>query len=272
MSVYKNDKVDYVKIAIDSILNQTLKPNQYVIMIDGPIDDELKNLLLYYEKKEDIIELHFREENKGLGITLNEGLSFCKYEYVARMDADDFSEKNRFEVQMKFLSENENVSVLGCAISEYDEKLSILENYKEVPNKCDEIKKYIKRRNPMNHPTVIFKKKDVLDSGSYENYLYFEDYYLWAKMLSKGYNLCNLNQFLYKFRGGKSMYGRRGGIKYIKYILKIENGLVKLKIINLADYLRNIIVRCLGAIIPTQIRIVAYKLILRKSGRIYDEK
>lgn len=272
MSVYKNDKTEYVKIALNSILNQTLKPDQYVIMIDGPIDDDLKKLLLKYEKENDIVELHFRKENKGLGITLNEGLNYCKYDYVARMDADDISEINRFEKQIEYMENNIDISVLGCSIAEYDEKMKSIISYREVPKSYSEIKEYIKKRNPLNHPTVIFKKNDILSVGSYEDYPLFEDYYLWAKLVAKGYIINNIDVPLYKFRGGNSMYGRRGGIKYLKNIKKMERGLLDLKIINKFEYWKNIIIRYTGALIPNWLRILIYKILLRKQEEIDYEK
>ena len=263
MSVYKNDKTEYVKTAINSVLNQTLKPDQYVIMIDGPIDDDLKNLLLKYKKKNDIIELHFREENKGLGITLNEGLNYCKYEYVARMDSDDEATQDRFEKQIYFLQLNPDIDVVGCNMYEYDDTMTEVLSRKIVPETIDEIRNYVKFRNPFNHPTVIFKKEKIIAAGSYENYLLFEDYYLWAKLIKNNCKMHNLQDYLYKFRGGSSLYYRRGGISYIRKMIYFEKGLLNLGIINKITYLKNIFKRSIGALIPNKIRGYLYKKILR---------
>ena len=264
MSVYKNDKPEYVALAIDSILNQTLKPNQYVIVVDGPISDELKALLLDYEKKDEIIELHFREKNLGLVLTLNEGLGYCKYEYVARMDADDYSLPDRFEKQIEYLSKNPEIAVIGSNVTEYDEELNNISSHKCVPETDAEIKEYVKKRNPINHPTAIINKNKVIEVGGYEDYPFFEDYYLWAKLIANGYKFYNIQEDLYKFRGGEAMYGRRGGKKYLTCIKKMEKGLLKLGLITKKEYYINITKRYIVALIPNKMRTILYKLLLRK--------
>ena len=266
MSVYRNDKPEHVAIAINSILNQTLKPSQYVIVVDGPISTELKDLLLNYESNNNIIELYFRENNIGLGLTLNEGLEHCKFDYVARMDADDYSEPIRFERQIDLLRNNNDIAVIGSNIVEYDEKLNNIDSCKSVPETDAEIKLYAKTRNPINHPTVIFDKTKVSDVGGYEDYPYFEDYYLWAKMIAKNYKFYNIQENLYKFRGGASMYGRRGGVKYLASIKKMELGLLNLGIINEKEYKKNLFKRYIGALLPNSLRCILYKLMLRDNG------
>lgn len=272
MSVYKNDKPEYVKLAIDSILNQKIRPNQYVIMIDGPISEDLKKILLDYEKKDKIVELHFREKNLGLGLTLNEGLNYCKYEYVARMDADDEALSNRFEDQIKYLEDHPEVDVIGANMYEYDEEMKNIISQKNVPETDKELKEYVKFRNPINHPTVIFKKDKVLEVGSYEDFPLFEDYYLWAKLVSNNCTFYNIQKPLYNFRGGNSMYERRGGKKYLSCIKKFEQGLLRLGIINKKEYHRNISKRYIGALIPNKLRVFLYKQILRDRSDDNDKK
>lgn len=262
MSVYKNDKAEYVKIAIESLLNQTRKPNQIVIIADGPISKELKELLQIYENNT-IFDIHYREKNLGLGLTLNEGLNYCKYEYVARMDADDESLPNRFEKQINYLESHHRIDVIGTNMYEYDEEMNNIISQKKVPETDKELKKYIKFRNPINHPTVIFKKDKVLNAGSYEDFPLFEDYYLWAKLVSKKCTFYNIQKPLYNFRGGNSMYERRGGKKYLKCIKKFENGLLNLGIINKREYRKNIVKRYIGALLPNKFRGLLYKKLLR---------
>lgn len=264
MSVYKGDNAEYVKIAIDSLLNQTLLPNQIVIIADGPISKEIKTLLKKYQENE-IFSIYFRDNNIGLGLTLNEGLSYCKYDYVARMDADDYSCADRFEKQIRYLEEHPNVSAIGCNITEYDMDLKEIISIKKVPETDSEIKEFVKHRNPMNHPTVVFKKFDVLEAGSYENYMLFEDYYLWAKLISRNCELYNIQECLYNFRAGNSMYERRGGIRYLKYIKNFERGLLKLGLINKFEYIKNLIKRYVVALMPSKIRGAFYKILLRKN-------
>ena len=190
MSVYKNDTPENVKVAIDSILNQTLQPNQFVIMVDGKIPSKLEKMLDEVCEKNNIIELHKRDKNLGLGLTLNEGIKYCKYDYIARMDSDDYSYPYRFEEEIEYLSKHPEVDIVGSAIEEYDETLNTKLAERVVPESDADIKQYMKKRNGMNHVTAIYKKQSVIEVGSYENYMYFEDYFLWCKMIKN--NCCNI--------------------------------------------------------------------------------
>ena len=265
MSVYKNDFPEYVDKAINSVLAQTLLPNQFVIMVDGPISNKLNQCLKEYEKN-DLFDIYYRKENKGLGITLNEGLLKCKYDYVARMDADDESMPDRFEKQIDFLRNHLEIDCVGSNMLEYDENMNHIVSQKKVPETSEEIYQYLKKRNPMNHPTVIYKKEKVLEVNSYEDYPFFEDYYLWAKMISHGSKFYNIQENLYKFRAGSSMIKRRGGKKYLASIKKLERGLLCLGIINKRIYVSNISKRYFIALLPSSLRGVIYKVVLRKGA------
>jgi len=264
MSVYKKDNYIYVDNAIKSLLNQSLLPNQIVIMVDGVISEELKVVLKKYESN-NLFDIYYRDNNIGLGLTLNEGLKKCKYEYVARMDADDESMYDRFEKQISILKRNPEIDVVGCNMWEYDENMKNVISQKIVPENFNDIKEYIKTRNPINHPTVIYKKEKVLNSNSYEDYPFFEDYYLWAKMLKNGCIFYNMQEILYKFRAGPAMIKRRGGKKYLNCIKKIEKGLLDLKIIDRKTYVMNVIKRYIISLVPNFIRIIFYKNFLRRS-------
>ena len=264
MSVYKNDKSEDVKDAIDSLLNQTLLPNQIVILEDGKVSKKLDDLLENYSKKHKIIEIYKREQNLGLGLTLSEGLNYCKYDYVARMDADDYSYPNRFEEEIRYLESHPDIDVVGCNIDEYDENLSKKLAVRVVPEFDKKIKKYMKKRNGVNHVTVIYKKQSVLNAGSYEDCLYFEDYYLWCKMIKNGCKFYNIQESLMKIRAGFDMAKRRGGLSYSKYIINFENKIYKIGIINKFEYIFNLFIRSSVANIPNSFRTILYKKQLRK--------
>lgn len=264
MSVYKNDKSEDVKDAIDSLLNQTLLPNQIVILEDGKVSKKLDDLLENYSKKHKIIEIYKRKQNLGLGLTLNEGLNYCKYDYVARMDADDYSYPNRFEEEIRYLESHPDIDVVGCNIDEYDENLSKKLAVRVVPEFDKKIKKYMKKRNGVNHVTVIYKKQSVLNAGSYEDCLYFEDYYLWCKMIKNGCKFYNIQESLMKIRAGFDMAKRRGGLSYSKYIINFENKIYKIGIINKFEYIFNLFIRLSVANIPNSFRTILYKKQLRK--------
>lgn len=263
MSVYKNDKPEYIKVAVDSLLNQTVLPSQIVIIEDGKVSNDLDNLLENYAKENKIIEIHKREQNIGLGLTLNEGLNYCKYDYVARMDADDYSKPTRFEKEIAYIKKHPEVDVVGCLIEEYDEQLNNKLATRTVPEKDEDIKKYMKKRNGINHVTVIYKKDSVLKAGSYEDCPYFEDYYLWCKMIKKGCKFYNIQEELMKIRAGFDMAKRRGGLSYSKHIINFEKKIRSLGIISRADYIINLAIRLTVAIMPNSLRTFLYKKQLR---------
>ena len=205
MSVYKNENPLFFKEAIDSVLNQTYKPSEIVLVEDGKLPKKLESIIQEYESKYNFLRVVRFSKNRGLGPALNDGIKECKYDYIARVDTDDICRKNRFEVQMNYLIEHPNVDIVGSNMNEYDETMKNVISKKIVPETHEEISKYLKKRNPMNHPTVIYKKNKVLEVKSYEDYPYFEDYYLWAKMMKNGCIFYNIQDALYDFRGGSSM-------------------------------------------------------------------
>lgn len=265
ISIYKKDKTDNVKIAIDSILNQTLKPFEIIIIVDGPISGNMMNLLNKYKKKEKKIKLHYIKENIGLGMALNIGINYCKCNYIARMDADDYSFDNRFEKQISQLEKDNNIDIIGSSIYEYDEELNKLISLKKVPQYDAQIKKFMKYRNPFNHMSVIYKKEKVIQAGNYVDCQYFEDYYLWCRMFNDGCNFYNLQEPLLKVRAGKSMIERRGGRNYNKYIINFEKKIKNIGIINNLEFIRNITIRIIVSSIPSHIRMLIYKKKLRKA-------
>ena len=264
MSVYYKEKASYLDDALNSIFNQTLRPNEVVLVEDGPLNDDLYKVIDKYKKKYKYFKTVRLKKNMGLGNALNEGLKHCTYEYVARMDTDDISMPDRFEKQIAFLEKNPDVDCVGSNMLEYDENMKNVISKKMVPETNEEIKKYVKERNPMNHPTVIYKKEEVLAVNSYEDFPFFEDYYLWAKMIKSGSKFYNIQENLYKFRAGLSMFKRRGGKQYLRDINKLEKGLLKLKIINKKEYVLNVLKRSIIALLPNCLRTFFYKLILRK--------
>lgn len=263
MSVYKNDRATDVKLAIDSVLKQTLKPNQFVIMVDGKISKELEKLLDEYDLNQAVIEIHKRDNNLGLGLTLNEGLTYCKYEYVARMDADDYCYPMRFERQVSYIESHPEIDIIGCNIEEYDQCLKEKLALRIVPETDSAIKFYMKKRNGFNHVTVLFRKSVVLDAGSYEDCPYFEDYYLWCKLMKQGCLFYNLQEPLMKVRAGDDYAKRRGGLSYSRHIINFERKIKDMGIINSFDYLNNLIIRLTVANFPNCFRSFLYKKQLR---------
>ena len=221
ISVYYKEKPQNLKEALESIIKQTVMPNQIVIIKDGKLTSELEKVLEIYKKKyKDLIEIYGLDRNVGLGQALKYGIEKCKYEYIARQDSDDISVKERFQKQISYLQENQDIDILGGYIEEYDENMKKLLSVRKVPLSSEGIKKYIKKQCPFNHGTVIMKKKAVIDAGNY-NSVILEDYDLWARMVKCNAKMENISVVLGKNRTGKTLYKKHGGKSRIKSIIEI---------------------------------------------------
>ena len=264
MSVYFKENPLYLKQALDSVFNQTIIPNEVVLVEDGKLTVELDNIISKYEEEYiNILKVVRYEKNRGLGVALHDGLLECSNEIVFRMDTDDICSNKRFEKQLKIFRDND-VDVVGSNICEYDTNMTKITGVRLVPESDIDIKKMAKKRNPINHMTVAYKKSKVINSGNYCDMIYFEDYYLWVRMIKNNCKFYNIQESLVNVRGGREMIKRRGGKKYIRPILNFEKSLLSLKLINKFEYLRNVILRVIGALIPNGFRSFMYRTLLRK--------
>lgn len=264
MSVYKNDKKEFLKTALDSVINQTIKPNEIVLVEDGPIDEDMENLIKDYEEKYDLLKVIRQKENTGLGNALRIGLQECTYDIIARMDADDISVNDRFEKQLKEFENDKELSIIGGFIEEFTDENTVV-GLRDVPLENQEIKEYIKSRCPLNHMTVMFKKEDVLKAGNYIEWHYNEDYYLWIRMYLADCKFKNLSDILVKVRVGNEMYMRRGGYEYFKSEAKIQKFMLENKIIKFPKYVYNILLRfILQVLMPNKLRAFIFKKFARK--------
>ena len=264
MSVYYKEKPEYLKAAIDSMLNQTVPTNDFVLVCDGPLNDGLERVIAESVKTAPgLFNVYRLSQNMGLAKALNQGIIQCKNEVIARMDSDDISVADRVEKQLKAMDE-QGADIVGSNIIEFIDTIDHTKGIRQVAEKHDEIVKFAKNRSPFNHPTVLYKKSSVIHAGLYEDYRYFEDYNLWAVMLSKGYKGYNIQENLLYMRAGQDMYKRRGGLLYIRCIFRFKNNLRKLGYINMARFLFSSTARSIVSIIPTGLRTFIYAKILRK--------
>ena len=268
MSVYKGDKAEFVKIALDSIINQTKKPDEIVLVEDGPVSEGLERLIVEYEKEYSILKVIRQKENSGLGNALKIGLENCSYSLVARMDSDDISVLDRFEKQLKCFEEDDSLSIVGGFIEEFiGEKENVI-GIREVPLDNNEIREYIKSRCPLNHATVMFKKEEVMKVGNYIEWHYNEDYYLWIRMYLANCKFKNLKDSLLKVRVGDEMYQRRGGLKYFKSEEKIQRFMLKNKMISFIKYIYNVSIRfILQVLMPNKLRGWVFKKFARRGAK-----
>lgn len=263
MSVYKNEKLCNLQKAVESILNQTVLPNEIVIVKDGPLNEDIKIYLEELSVKYNFIKLINFSKNVGLGLALKAGVLACSNELIARMDTDDIAKYDRFEKQIKFLNSNPHISLLGGAIEEFKVNEKEIMSRTILPLEHEEIKNFAKRRNPFRHMTVIFKKTAVIESGNYRDFLWFEDYDLWIRMMHKGYKVANLSDILVSVRADDNMFARRGGLKYLRQDIKFQKQLLNLNIINYKQFLMNFTIRSIIRCCPNIVRIKFYKVFLR---------
>lgn len=264
MSVYAKDRPDWVQQALDSVLSNTVKPAEVVIVIDGPIPAGLQNTLTASAAKNPAVKLAPLAKNGGLGPALAHGLLQCSHELVARMDADDISLPDRFEKQLAYLECHPEVAVLGGWIQEVDGETLEPVAVREVPCTQTEIRQFLKMRSPLNHVTVMFRKGAVLAVGNYQAFYCVEDYYLWARMTARGYLLANIPDILTNVRVDRAMYGRRGGWKYFKSNLAISNKLRELKLLSLPVQVYSMTIRfCVQVLMPNTLRGYFYRKALR---------
>lgn len=211
--VYKKDKNVYLRLACDSILNQTYSNTHLYIGVDGTVDNELYTCLKEYEKKENVT-IRWYSENRGLAVVLNELLKLCLnegYEYVARMDADDISMPDRLEKQMSFLQKYPEVDVVGGSIEEIDENGDNRNKIIVYPETPDECRKFFARRNPHAHPAVLFRKRFFEKAGCMyrPEYRQNQDTMLWYDGLMKGVKMANIPDVVLKFRMTDSLFKKR---------------------------------------------------------------
>lgn len=262
ISVYYRENPSFFRQSLKSVWNQTVKPSEIVVVKDGPLNPELDSILdeLKSIMPVKIIQL---SENGGLGKALNAGLQVCSNELVARMDSDDISMPERFEKELAVFEARPELDVVGSWVDEFQGTTENVVNHRIVPETDDEIRKYARHRNPMNHPTVMFRKSSVLASGSYVHMALYEDYYLWVRMLCAGFRFYNIQSSLLYFRVSPDLYKRRGGIKYVEYDVNFQKKAYKLGFIGPLCVLTNLLERVPIRLVPNHVRKFIYE-ILRK--------
>ena len=231
MCVYGGDNPQWFRTAVDSILNQTVTPDEVVLVVDGPVPENLDAVICGYSENP-IFRVIRLEQNMGHGEARRTGLQACSYDLVALMDADDISAPDRFEKQLKAFEENPELTIVGGNITEFVDEPSNLVGARTVFVTDAEIKADMKKRCPMNQMTVMFRKNAVEKAGGYIDWYCDEDYYLWLRLMLGGGVFANIPEALVNVRVGKEMYQRRGGMKYFKSEAKLQKWMLQKKIIS----------------------------------------
>ena len=233
MSLYKSESSSNLDQCLQSILSQTLQPNEVIIVLDGPIGE---SLLIILNRWLNLLPIKLipLENNVGLGNALNIGIEKCSYDSVIRMDTDDVCKFDRFEKLISYLNKNRNVAVVGAYVEEFSGEIDNITGVRIVPTETADIRRFCAFRNPFNHMSVAFRKNIINEVGGYKHHLYMEDYNLWLRVIAKGYEVRNIPESLMYARAGNEMLLRRHGFKYvssefellrIKMSLNIQGGI-----------------------------------------------
>lgn len=261
MSVYYKEKPEYLRQSMLSIWNQTVKTDDFVLVCDGPLTKELDAVVEEMQQKfGSFLHVYRLKENSGLGNALNVGLKLCVNDLVARMDSDDISRPDRCERQITLFLTHPDISLSSGTVSEFEEDPKKPIGKRTVPISDEEIRKFSKKRNPMNHPCVMFRKSAVENAGGYkETYHLFEDYFLWIRMLMMGYKARNLKDVLLDMRSPADMYERRGGKKYAEDMLSFHRWMNRSGWSSKMDYLSGAVPHVIVCVLPNGIRKLVYK-------------
>ena len=264
MCVYGGDNPQWFQVAVDSILNQTAKPDEVVLVVDGPVPDALDEIICGYEK-EPAFRVIRLEKNMGHGEARRTGLQACTYDLVALMDADDISTSDRFEKQLSAFAADPALTIVGGNITEFVDAPTNLVGTRTVYETNEEIKLDMKKRCPMNQMTVMFRKAAVEAAGGYVDWYCDEDYYLWLRLMLGGGKFANIPENLVNVRVGKEMYQRRGGRKYFKSEAKLQKWMLRNKVIGFGTYMVNVTKRLIvQVLLPNRLRGWVFQKFARK--------
>lgn len=259
MCVYGGDHPAFFDAALNSVVEQTVQPNEIVLTVDGPIPDTIETVIEKYRSRLSGSAIDFQviylEKNMGHGEARRICFDHCSCDLIALMDADDLSVPDRFEKQLAVFEKKPDLSIVGGNIQEFIGTPDNCVGKRIVPETDAEIKAYMKKRCPMNQVTVMFRKADVAAVGGYIDWFCEEDYYLWIRLALAGKQFANVPENLVNVRVGEEMYSRRGGWKYFCSEAKLQGFMLKKGIIGLPRYFINVAQRLvLQVLMPNKLR------------------
>lgn len=271
MSVYGKENSVWFKKAAESMLNQTAPPDEFVLICDGPLTEELETAVEELDRSyPGMFQILRLKENVGLGEALRQGILLCRNELVARMDSDDIACPDRCRQQLELFQKIPELAFSSGTIAEFFDERDLESSetaalrLRMLPQSHEEIVSYAKKRNPMNHMAVMLKKSAVLQAGNYQSAEGLEDYDLWSRMLQLGFRAGNLKETLVWARIGNGMEQRRGGVKYAGRMARFQTLLLKRGFLSLPQYIINCCIRIPVSLLPGRIRAAVYGVCLRR--------
>lgn len=254
MPLHESDALSSFKATIDNVNSQSLQPDEIFIIVDGPVSCKTRAYLQKISSVDKKLKTLFLKKNVGLGVALNVGLRAIKSDLVVRVDVGDLSHTDRFLLQVSYLNSNLDVAALGSSIYEIEDNKKILvgafEN-KDLAAVC-------KYRAPLFHPTVMYRRKPVIEVGGYPELRKAQDWGLWSRMCSKNLKLHNLSTPLVNMDVGSGVYKRRG-LQQFKYEVKVLLEQRKIGFTTRAQLFHGLILRGLLRTAPAFIKKIAYR-------------
>lgn len=265
LSIYIKEKPEYLEQCFQSLLQQTVQADEWVVVEDGPLNDEVYAILDAYQASfPNLIRRIPLEKNMGLGYALSVGVPECRNELIARMDTDDIAREDRFEKQLMTFQKYPNLDICGSNIDEFEETPEKIVAKRDVPTEHREIVEYQKKRDAFNHMSVMFKKSMVLKAGNYQSCPLMEDTHLWARMILNGAKCMNIPESLVHVRIGRDMYARRGGWSYFLKYREGRKQVLQTGFISYADYLYTVVIQFVVALLPGDVRGWFFKRLLHR--------
>lgn len=262
-TVFYLDNPQYLRLSIESMLAQTVPSNDYVIVEDGPLPESIESVVISFLADHPEISIVRLPQNVGLGKALNEGILHCKNELIARMDSDDISMPERCERLLEVFKEDPELDIVGCQVREFVGTPENIVGKRNVPLSNEAIHRYVRHRDPFNHPTVVFRKSKVLESGSYGDYRKNQDTDLWIRMLSNGCKGQNLDEYLLLFRFDDGTYRKRKSWTNTKTLIGIRWKAFMAGYCSLMDFCYVAFAQLAICIMPSELQKFIYKHILR---------
>lgn len=262
MTVYSKEKAEFLREAIDSMFNQTVKPAEFVLVEDGPLTDELYQAIAQY-RKNPIFKVVTLKENQGSGPASAAGVLACSNEWIARLDSDDYSVPERIEKQFALLEKDPELAVIGANIIETETDNPDNQQKVILPENDTEIRKFTGRRCPFRTSAILFKKAAVMNVGNYRAFHRVEDYDMFARLVASNVKCANVQEFLTYMRIDKDYYKRRGGMKLAKSIVRLKKEIHELGLANVEDWIISVPIQVVVCLMPNGMRDLFYRKVLR---------
>lgn len=264
LPVYAGDRADFLRLAFESsVTDQTLRPADAVIVQDGPVPDALAAELTRIERESPIpVTIVRLADNGGLTRALNAGLDACTRDVVARMDADDVSDPQRFAKQWALM--REGYDLVGAGMVEFDNDPDRPGAQRTPPVGAARIRDHARSHNPFNHPTMMYRRSTLDRVGRYEPFGKMEDYWLGIRVIASGARVENITEPLVKYRVGAGAFARRGGWTEARTEWKLQGAMLNMGFITRGQYLRNVVLKGAYRLMPAWVKKIVFREVVGK--------